>query len=404
MEEVLKKILIVTEYFYPEEFKINELAQEWKKKGYDVDILTQTPTYPYGEIFENYRNKWFSKESYEGMTIYKVKAVTGYKTSLFKKLLKYVSFMILGSMVSLKIGKRYDYVFGFDVGALTGMVPAIILRQFYKKPVTLWIQDIWPDSVYAYGFRKTKILELFLNSFVKYVYSNTSNFAISAKGFEKKLLPYTNVKKEIFYAPNWADYLNKDLEKFSFSNDTKIHFTFAGNIGMVQNLDNVIEAFGRLDYEFLNKAQLNIIGDGSYLEKLKSNVNENDFKNIIFWGRKPREEIYKYLEASNFLIVSLIDKEIFSLTVPAKTQTYIAAAKPIIAIINGEAAEIIKENELGLVCKPDNIEEIKSTFTVAINSSNEERNKYMKNAEFLTNIVFKKEIIIDNLLQLLKRG
>ncbi|MDD4330651.1 MAG: glycosyltransferase family 4 protein [Aliarcobacter sp.] len=400
----MKKILIVTEYFYPEEFKINELAQEWKKKGYDVDILTQTPTYPYGEIFENYRNKWFSKESYEGMTIYKVKAVTGYKTSLFKKLLKYVSFMILGSMVSLKIGKRYDYVFGFDVGALTGMVPAIILRQFYKKPVTLWIQDIWPDSVYAYGFRKTKILELFLNSFVKYVYSNTSNFAISAKGFEKKLLPYTNVKKEIFYAPNWADYLNKDLEKFSFSNDTKIHFTFAGNIGMVQNLDNVIEAFGRLDYEFLNKAQLNIIGDGSYLEKLKSNVNENDFKNIIFWGRKPREEIYKYLEASNFLIVSLIDKEIFSLTVPAKTQTYIAAAKPIIAIINGEAAEIIKENELGLVCKPDNIEEIKSTFTVAINSSNEERNKYMKNAEFLTNIVFKKEIIIDNLLQLLKRG
>lgn len=400
----MKKILIVTEYFYPEEFKINELAQEWKKKGYDVDILTQTPTYPYGKIFENYRNKWFSKESYEGMTIYKVKAVTGYKTSLFKKLLKYVSFMILGSMVSLKIGKRYDYVFGFDVGALTGMVPAIILRQFYKKPVTLWIQDIWPDSVYAYGFRKTKILELFLNSFVKYVYSNTSNFAISAKGFEKKLLPYTNVKKEIFYAPNWADYLNKDLEKFSFSNDTKIHFTFAGNIGMVQNLDNVIEAFGRLDYEFLNKAQLNIIGDGSYLEKLKSNVNENDFKNIIFWGRKPREEIYKYLEASNFLIVSLIDKEIFSLTVPAKTQTYIAAAKPIIAIINGEAAEIIKENELGLVCKPDNIEEIKSTFTVAINSSNEERNKYMKNAEFLTNIVFKKEIIIDNLLQLLKRG
>lgn len=400
----MKKILIVTEYFYPEEFKINEIAQEWKKKGYEIDILTQNPTYPHGQIFENYKNKWFSKESYEGMTIYKVKAVTGYKTSLFKKLLKYFSFMILGSIVSVKIGKRYDYVFGFDVGALTGMIPAIILRQFYKKPVTLWIQDIWPDSVYAYGFKKTKILELFLNSFVKYVYKNTSNFAISAKGFEKKVLPYINVKKEIVYAPNWADYLNKDLEKFSFSNDTKIHFTFAGNIGMVQNLNNVIEAFGRLEYEFLNKAQLNIIGDGSHLEELKSTVDENDFKNIIFWGRKPSEEIYKYLEASDFLIVSLIDKEIFSLTVPAKTQTYIATAKPIIAIINGEAAEIIKENELGLVCKPDNIEEIKSTFTVAINSNNEEKNNYMKNSEFLTNTVFKKEIIIDNLLELLKRG
>lgn len=399
-----KKILIVTEYFYPEEFKINEIAIEWKNKGYEVDILTQNPTYPYGQIFENYKNNWFSKESYEGMTVYKVKAITGYKTSLFKKLLKYFSFMILGSIVSLKIGKRYDYVFGFDVGALTGMVPAVILKQFYKKPVTLWIQDIWPDSVYAYGFKKTKFLEFFLNGFVRYVYRHTSSFAISAKGFEKKILPFTDNSKEIIYAPNWADYLNKDLDKFIFSDDDKIHFTFAGNIGTVQNLDNIIEAFGKLNNEHLNKAQLNIVGDGSHLEKLKNTVNENDFKNIIFWGRKPREEIYKYLEASDFLIVSLIDKEIFSLTVPAKTQTYIATGKPIIAIINGEAADIIKENELGLVCSPDNLEEIKSTFMEAIESSDEKRKKYIKNSELLTNKVFKKEIIIDNLLELLKRG
>lgn len=399
-----KKILIVTEYFYPEEFKINEIAQEWKNKGYEVDVLTQNPTYPHGKIFENYKNKWFSKESYEGMTVYKVKAITGYKTSLFKKLLKYFSFMILGSMVSLKIGKRYDYVFGFDVGALTGMVPAVVIRQFYKKPVTLWIQDIWPDSVYAYGFKKTKFLELFLNGFVRYVYRHTSSFAISAKGFEKKILPYTDNSKEITYAPNWADYLNKDLDKFIFSDDDKIHFTFAGNIGTVQNLDNVVEAFGKLSDEFLNKAQLNIIGDGSHLEKLKNTVNANDFENIIFWGRKPREEIYKYLEASDFLIVSLIDKEIFSLTVPAKTQTYIATGKPIIAIIKGEAADIIRENELGLVCNPDNMKEIKSTFMEAIESSDEKRKKYIINSELLTNTVFKKEVIIDNLLELLKRG
>lgn len=400
----MKKILIVTEYFYPEEFKINEVAQEWKNKGYIVDVLTQNPTYPHGKIFADYKNKWFSKEYYNEMNIYKVKAVTGYKTSLFKKLLKYFSFMTLGSIVSLKIGKRYDYIFGFDVGALTGMVPAIILKQFYKKPVTLWIQDIWPDSVYAYGFKKTKFLEFLLNSFVKYVYKYSSNFAISAKGFEKKIIPYVDTSKEIFYAPNWADYLNKDLEKISLSSEQKIHFTFAGNIGTVQNLDNLIDAFGKLEDKYLNKVQLNIIGDGSYLENLKNIVNKNNFKNIIFWGRKPRNEIYKYLEASDFLIVSLIDKEIFSLTVPAKTQTYIATNKPVIAVINGEASEIIRDNNLGLVCSPSDVEEIKSTFIKAINTSNEEKNEYIRNSEFLTNTVFKKEIIIDNLLELLKRG
>ena len=399
-----KKILIVTEYFYPEEFKINEIALAWQEKGYEVDVLTQNPTYPLGKTFDGYENKWFSKDNYKGINIYRVKAVTGYRESLFKKLLKYFTFMIFGSYVSLKIGKKYDYIFGFDVGALTGMVPAILLKKFYKKPVSLWIQDVWPDSVYAYGFKKSKVLEFLLNGFVKFVYKNSSNFAISAKGFEKKILPYTDNSKEIIYAPNWADYLNKDLEKFSFSDDDKIHFTFAGNIGTVQNLDNVIEAFGKLSDEFLNKAQLNIIGDGSHLEKLKDTVNENDFKNIIFWGRKPREDIYKYLEASNFLIVSLVDKEIFSLTVPAKTQTYIATGKPILAIINGEAANIIKENELGFVCGPNNLEEIKFTFMEAIKSNDEERKKYMKNSDFLTNTVFKKEIIVDNLLELLKRA
>ena len=399
-----KKILIVSEYFYPEEFKINEIAVEWLKRGYEVDILTQNPTYPYGKLFENYENKWFTKEKYLGMTVFKVKAVTGYKTNLFKKLLKYFSFMILGSIVSLKIGKRYDYVFGFDVGALTGMVPAVILNQFYRKSVTLWVQDIWPDSVYAYGFKKTKKLEFFLNIFVKYIYKYTSNFAISAKGFEQKILPYLDSKKEILYAPNWADYLNKDLDKFQFTNDKKLHFTFAGNIGSVQNLENIIQSFGKLDDEYLNKAQLNIIGDGSHLEILKSIVENKKIKNIIFWGRKPREEIYKYLNASDFLIVSLINKEIFSLTVPAKTQTYIATCKPIIAIINGEAATIIKDNHLGMVATPDDLEQIKSIFEIAINQNEIQRLEYIQNCEILTNTVFHKDIIVNNLLELLKRG
>ena len=337
------------------------------------------------------------------MNIYRVKAVTGYKNSLFKKLLKYFAFMIMGSFLSIKIGKKYDYIFGFQVGPLTAMVPAIILKQFYKKPVTLWIQDIWPDSVYAYGFKKTKILEFFLNSFVRYVYKNTSSFGISAKGFEKKIIPFLSENKEIFYAPNWADYLDKDLERIRFSHDDKIHFTFAGNIGSVQNLENIIESFGKIDDKYLEKAQLNIIGDGSHLEKLQNIVKENSFKNIIFWGRKPRGEIYKYLSASNFLIVSLIDKEIFSLTVPAKTQTYIATGKPIIAIIKGEAADIIRENELGLVCNPDSLEEIKSVFIEAIEMSDEKSKKYIKNSELLTNTIFKKELILDNLLELLKR-
>ena len=398
-----KRILIVTEYFYPEEFKINEIALAWKEKGYDVDVLTQFPTYPAGEIFNNYENKWYTKDHYKGINIYRVKAVTGYKNSLFKKLLKYFSFMLLGSMVSLKIGKRYDYVFGFDIAALTGMVPAIVLKKFYHKPVTLWIQDVWPDSVYAYGFKKTKTLSFFLDGFVRSIYRSTSGFAVSGKGFTDKVRQYTEANQPIEYLPNWADEFNNELAPFQFSQDQKVHFTFAGNVGKVQNLDNIIKAFGSLEPEYLEKAQLNIIGDGSHLESLKKLVKESNYTNIIFWGRQPREEMYKYFSASDFLIVSLVNKPIFSLTVPAKTQTYIAAGKPILAIIDGDAADIVKENNLGYSAHPDNINEIHDTFVQCINTSKEDLHKFTENCTKLTETTFNKERIIDALLQLLTR-
>jgi len=399
-----KRILIVTEYFYPEEFKINEIALAWKDKGYHVDVLTQNPTYPAGKIFDGYENKWYTKDVYQEINIYRLKAVTGYKSSLFKKLLKYFSFMTLGSLVSLKIGKKYDYVFGFDIAALTGMVPAVMLNKFYNKPVTLWIQDVWPDSVYAYGFKKTKILQYFLNLFVKSIYKNSSNLAVSGKGFIEKVRTHSSENKKIVYLPNWADEFTQDDNTFNFSTNKKIHFTFAGNVGKVQNLDNIIKAFGELDQKYLEQAQLNIIGDGSHLEALQNIVEMSNYKNIVFWGRKPRDEMYRYFNASDFLIVSLIDKPIFSLTVPAKTQTYIAVNKPILAIINGDTADIIRDNNLGFVSEPNDIDNIKNIFEQSITLSDEEKKVFTHNCQSLTETTFNKEKIIDALLELLKKG
>ena len=388
------KILIVTEYFYPEEFKINEIALEWKKKGYEVDVLTNFPTYPAGKIFDGYENKWYQKDNYEGITVYRVKAVTGYRDSLFKKLLKYFVFMFLGSFIALKIGKKYDYLFGFNMAALTGMVPAVLIKKLYKKPLTFWAQDIWPDSVYAYGFKKTKLLSFFLDKFVGFMYHNVNSIAISGKGFETKLKPYAKKELRFHYLPNWADELDMSLEKAEFSKEKKVHFTFAGNVGKVQNLENIIIAFSELDDEYANKAQLNIVGDGSALEELQILSKK---ENIIFHGRKPRNDMAMYYKASDFLIVSLINKPIFSVTVPAKTQTYIAAKKPILAIVNGDAAQIIKDNNLGFCAHPNNINEIKNVFMKSINLSEDEKLVFTKNCELLTDTTFNKSKIIDAL-------
>ena len=390
-----KKILIVTECFYPEEFKINDIALSWKDKGYDVDVLTLAPTYPLGKVFPGYKNSFFRKDEYQGVNIFRVHAVTGYRDSAVKKIFKYINFMIFGSIVAIFLGRRYDYIFGFNLGSLTDMLPAVVIRKLYKKPTMFWVQDVWPDSVYAYGFKKTKMLSTLLDAFVKFMYHNITAVAISSKGFESKLKPYIKKGLKFNYAPNWADDLDMDMEPIILSKNQKIHFTFAGNVGKVQNLENIINAFCLLPGEYQKKSQLNIIGDGSNLIFLKKLSNNNP--NIIFHGKQMREDMAKFYKASDFLIVSLIDKPIFSVTVPAKTQTYIAAKKPILAIINGDVADIVNDNSLGVCADPSNEELIKEAFEKCIDMPENQKSKFIINNTKLLETTFNKDSIINNL-------
>jgi glycosyltransferase involved in cell wall biosynthesis len=392
-----KKILIVTECFYPEEFKINDVALSWKDKGYDVDVLTLVPTYPLGKVFPGYKNSFFRKDEYQGINIFRIHAVTGYRDSAIKKVLKYINFAIFGSITAIFIGRRYDYVFGFNLGSLTDMLPAVVIRKLYKKPTMFWVQDVWPDSVYAYGFKKTKILSTLLDTFVKFMHHNITAIAISSKGFESKLEPYIKKGLRFGYAPNWADDLDMDMDMdpIILSTTQKVHFTFAGNIGKVQNLENIINAFCLLASAYQEKSQLNIIGDGSNLINLKKLSNNN--LSIIFHGKQMREDMAKFYKASDFLIVSLIDEPIFSVTVPAKTQTYIAAKKPILAIINGDVADIVHDNSLGVCADPSNIKLIKEAFEKCIDMSENEKSKFIINNTKLLETTFNKDSIINKM-------
>jgi len=392
---VPKKILIVTECFYPEEFKINDVALSWKNKGYDVDVLTLAPTYPLGRVFPGYKNSFFRKDKYQGINIFRLRAVTGYRDSAIKKILKYINFMVFGSIAAIFIGRRYDYIFGFNLGSLTDMLPAVVIRKLYKRPTMFWVQDVWPDSVYAYGFKKTRLLSALLDAFVKFMHHNITAIAISSKGFESKLEPYIKKDLKFTYAPNWADDLDMDMNPIALSVIQKVHFTFAGNIGKVQNLENIINAFRLLSDEYQKRTQLNIIGDGSNLANLKKLSNNNP--NIIFHGKQMRENMAKFYKASDFLIVSLIDEPIFSVTVPAKTQTYIAAKKPILAIINGDVTDIVNDNNLGISVDPSNVGLIKEAFEKCIDMPENEKSEFTINNTKLLETTFNKDNIINRM-------
>ena len=393
----IKKILIVSECFYPEEFKINDVALAWKDQGLEVSVLTLSPTYPRGKVFAGYKNPFFYKEKFEQITVYRVRAITGYRDSFFKKVLRFINFMLLGSIVAVFIGRKYDYVFGFNTGALTSMMPAVLINKMYKKPLMFWVQDVWPESLYAFGLTKNKVTSYLLDSFVRNMHKGVSSIAISGRGFEEKLRPYVKNDLDFLYLPNWADKLDMDMPPAVLSVEKLVHFTFAGNVGKQQNLENIIIAFCAIPDEYQHQSQLNIIGDGAKVDDLK--LLSSSHPNIIFHGKKKRETMSAFYVASDFLIVSLVDEPIFSVTVPAKTQTYIAAKKPILAIIDGDTADLVSDYKLGLHAHPSDIGGISRLFQDCIEMDGNERDKFISESDYLLNTIFNKEKCINKLLE-----
>jgi glycosyltransferase involved in cell wall biosynthesis len=390
------KILIIAERFYPEEFIINELAQEWMKKGFSVEVLTQVPSYPFAKVFQGYSNRLFQKTEWNGIKIWRIFTITGYRDSLFLKLLNYFSFAFLATIAALFIGKKYDKVLVYQTGPLTQAIPAIIIKKIFRKEMYIWIQDVWPDTVYAYGFKKTWLLKKTLDLFVKIIYKNCEKIFISCRGFKLKIEKYIPDAK-IIYSPQWAPIaLNHNQTSSSKLLKDGINFTFAGNIGKVQNLENVVRGFAlvtKQDYPI----RLNIIGDGSNLEALKNIVKDENIADVHFWGRRPLKEMSGWLKGSDVLIISLTDKPIFSLTVPAKFQAYLASEKPIYCIMKGDVADLVIKSKIGFVAQPNDIEGIKLGFEKFVNMPRETIELFKSNSKELLNNEFDRNKIISQM-------
>jgi len=392
----MKKALIICEVFFPEDFIINDLASEWYKKGYDLEVLTKTPSYPYGKTYKGYKNRLYQKTEYNGIKIHRFPVISGYNKSLILKILNYFNYLFFSTIIILFIGKRYDRIFIYQTGPLTQAFAGVIAKKIYGCKLTIWSQDLWPDSVYAFGFKKSKLLVFFLNWIVRLIYKNCDKVLVSCEGFLSKLETYIPNKK-IHYIPNWPLINKKSIKQIKLPG--KFNFTFTGNIGKMQNLENVILGFNLFSKNNPN-VYLNIIGDGSHLESLKKVVKDNLIENVNFTGRKPLEDMPCYFESSDVLILSLIDKPIYEITIPSKFQTYLTASKPIYAIMKGEVKDIVEKYEIGLTASPSNINEISDGFYKLFQMKNDCISKISKKSnELLINKFNRDNLIvqIDNI-------
>jgi glycosyltransferase involved in cell wall biosynthesis len=392
-----KSVLIIGEAFFPEEFIINDLAKYWKNNGYSVEILTRTPSYPFGKTFSGYKNKLYQKTYLQDIPIHRVPVIPGYQKNKVIKILNYLSFVFFGSIVALFLGNKFDRIFVYQTGPLTVALPGILIKKIYKINLTIWTQDLWPDTVYAYGFKRNRFLDLVLNNLVKFVYNSSDKIVVSCKGFVPKINSYLKSEKIISWIPNWPIISEPGLRKLNLPG--KINFTFAGNIGKVQNLDQVLLGFNIAVEEF-PEAYLNIIGDGSSLQELKDLVRKKGIPNVNFTGRKPLKEMPDYFEASDVLLISLVDAPIYEIMIPSKFQTYLQYKKPIFAIMKGEVPNLIQEYHLGLSADSKNIEMIGSQFKKFMLLTNIELNAISLSAQILLSQLFDREKNLRKLSQI----
>ncbi|MCM1300261.1 MAG: glycosyltransferase family 4 protein [Alistipes senegalensis] len=346
------KIVIVSQYFYPEDFKINDLAEEFVKRGHEVTVLTGKPNYPFGKFFQGYRFWGTVKEVYRGATIIRVPLFPRGKGGSIRLILNYLSYIIFGCWYVATHRITADAAICFGTSPITQIYPALLLKKKTGCSVSLWVQDLWPESVSATTGIKRGFLYRCLHGMVSRIYRKCDKLLVQSRDFAQSILEKGAFGSKIVYAPNWAEdfYLNQsqvDTAKYADLIADGFIIMFAGNIGVAQDLERVIDAAELTAH--VPEIKWMIVGDGRKRQDVETKVKSKGLeKSVIFLGRYSAIEMPAFFIHADVMLVSLKDNPIFTLTIPSKIQTYMASGKPILSMVGGITGKIIKEAACGL--------------------------------------------------------
>lgn len=390
------RILVVSQYFYPEEFKINDLVEELVKRGHDVTVLTGKPIYPKGQYFEGYSFWGYKKEVYKGAKVIRVPLIKRNNGNSLWLILNYLSYVFFGGIYALACKTRFDSIFCFETSPITQIYPALIFKKKHGTRVSMWVQDLWPESVMAVGKMKNGTIFNLLNRMVRNIYRKCDVLFIQSKAFEASICDKGDFKNKIIYAPNWAEDVfltNKiNCNKYKELFPTGFNVLFAGNVGIAQDFEAIINAAE--ETKTITDINWIIVGDGTRLEYAKSLVKQKELKNMLFLGRYPVEDMPNFFVHADVMIVSLKDEHIFSLTIPSKTQAYMASRKPIATMINGVGNEVVAESGCGMIAQAGDYKQLAENIKKMYNLTKFDLNQMGLNGLNYYNSNFEKEKII----------
>ncbi|MFK0087795.1 glycosyltransferase family 4 protein [Pseudomonas sp. NPDC090755] len=350
------RVLVVTQYFWPENMRINDLVRDFSEKGHEVTVLTGLPNYPEGKVFDAYRNNPADFDTYAGAKVVRVPLLPRGKRAI-QLVLNYLSFFLMASTLgAFKLrGRKYDAIFVYAVSPIMAAIPAVVIGRLKRAPVFVWVLDLWPETLRAVNVLHNPRLLSLVGKLVSWIYNRTDYLLLQSHGFFDNVRQYCTraiSSERLVYFPSWAedDFSAPAPQQGNLIEHDPEVFTvvFAGNLGEAQDFPALIDAVQALREKV--KVRWVIVGDGRMSEWLQAQVDSKGLDNVLLLGRHPLAAMPGLFAQADALLVSLRTNDVFEKTIPGKVQAYLASGRPILGMINGEAARVIKESGAGLAC------------------------------------------------------
>lgn len=349
------KILVVSQYFWPETFRVNEIVSELTTRGHEVTVLTGRPNYPEGALHPDYLADPSRFSRYAGADVLRVPLRPRCQGSM-RLMLNYWSFVFWGALKGpwLLRGRSFDAIFVFETSPITAALPAILLKWIKRAPLSMWVLDLWPDTLQAIGMVKTERQLKAVGLLCRFIYRRCDLILGQSQAFAEPIRRWAGSVARFRYFPQWSEevfdakaaHIQPALEVIE--RGARFNIVFAGNIGDAQDFPSLLRAAeltrDRADIRWM------IVGDGRAAPQVRSEIARLGLgETVVMLGRYPVDRMPAFFAAADALLVSLKAEPIFAMTIPGKVQSYLAAGKPLLGMLDGEGARVIEESGAGLV-------------------------------------------------------
>jgi len=344
------RLLVVSQYFWPESFRINDLVAEMVSRGHEVTVLTGKPNYPEGNVFPEFAKATAEFSHFAGADIIRLPMLPRGKGN-FRLALNYVSFALAGVCLSpfLLRGRRFDAIFVCLLSPVTSALPAVVMRRLRRIPSVVWVLDLWPQSLEAVGVLKSKRALALVARLVGYIYRHSDRILGQSKSFVSEISRYLSDSSRVDYFPSWSEtaFAPEDVlpaAEIPVRSDL-FNIVFTGNVGDAQDFPSILAAAESLREDPIRWI---IVGDGRKADWLKAEIVRRQLESsVVMIGRFPLNRMASFYAHADALLVSLRADPIFAMTIPAKVQAYLNASRPILAMLDGDGADVVRAADVG---------------------------------------------------------